>query len=218
MKPTIALALLLPSATGTQPNAGHRSLRRRGRWRWGRATNNDEAISNDEATGDVITDDDIDADRYWMAPIRGVGLTCIDNSIRAGGTKDDDYKCIREGEAICITYDHEYFGGKWTFGIQNSMVKLWNPRMQVVWEYCTDVTHVCIGEDHEWPLPNRYSKERPYMTFYNKKTDEVVGSLTCDGTDGKVRIFSLPSFIFSRLDTFSKTDGWMQIRHPEYVY
>jgi len=26
------------------------------------------------------------------------------------------------------------------------------------------------------------------MTLYNEKTHKVVGSLTCDGTDGKVRV------------------------------
>ena len=124
---------------------------------------------------------------YWIVPVKNVGLTCIDNSIRAGGDKDDDYKCITEGEALCITYDDQYFGGKWTFGVKDSMVKLWNPKMEVVWEFCTEVTHVCIGEEHGYD-PNRYSEERPYLNFYNEKTHEVLGSLTCDGTDGKVCI------------------------------
>ena len=137
--------------------------------------------------------DEATPDRYLILPVKDVGLTCIDNSIRAGGDKDDDYKCITEGEALCITYDHQYFGGKWTFGIQDGRARLWDPKMDVVWEFCTEVTHVCIGEEHGYD-PNRFSRERPYMTFYNEKTNEVVGKLTCDGTDGKVRIVSFRYF------------------------
>ena len=125
---------------------------------------------------------------YWNAPVKDVGLTCIDNSIRAGGGKPLS-TCIREGEALCIEYERNPpMGGKWTFGVKDSMVKLWNPRMEAVWEFCTEVTHVCIGEVHGYD-PNRYSKERPYLTFYNEKTHLTVGNLTCDGTDGKVSIF-----------------------------
>lgn len=124
---------------------------------------------------------------YWIVPVKDIGLKCIDNSIRAGGDKGDGYKCITEGEALCITYDEDNFGGKWTFGVKDSMVKLWNPKMEVVWEFCTEVTHVCIGEEHGYK-PNRFSEERPYLRFYNEKSQVTVGSLMCDGTDGKVRI------------------------------
>ena len=41
--------------------------------------------------------------RYWVAPVRNVGLTCIDNSIRAGGGKPTEI-CMTEGEALCIEY------------------------------------------------------------------------------------------------------------------
>ena len=171
MKLITALNLLLlafPPAFGAENSGG--SLRR--------------TSGADEAT----------PDRYWILPVKDVGLTCIDNSIRAGGDKDDDYKCITEGEALCITYDHQSFGGKWTFGIQDGRARLWDPKMEVVWEFCTEVTHVCIGEEHGYD-PDRFSRERPYMTFYNEKTNEVVGKLTCDGTDGKVRIVSLFLFV-----------------------
>lgn len=145
--------------------------------------------SNDSRNGGLRatreTSDGAIVPDYWNAPIKDLGLTCIDNSIRAGGGKPL-YTCIREGEALCIEYEkNPPMGGKWVFGIKDSMVKLWNPKMEEVWEFCTEVTHVCIGEVHGFD-PKRYSKERPYLHFYNEKTHETVGSLTCDGTDGKV--------------------------------
>lgn len=48
---------------------------------------------------------------------------------------------------------------------------------------CKDITHVCIGEDHE-NNPARYSDECPFLFFYNDKTHTYEGQLTCDGTDG----------------------------------
>lgn len=121
--------------------------------------------------------------RYWVAPVRNSGLTCIDNSIRAGGGKPSEI-CMTEGEALCIEYDYKPMGGRWQFGIKDSKLRLYNPKDEVVYEYCKDVTHLCIGEEHGFD-PNRYSKERPYLTLYDEKVHEVVGSLTCDGTDGK---------------------------------
>ena len=121
---------------------------------------------------------------YWIAPIKNVGLKCIDNSIRAGGGKPNEI-CMTEGEALCIEYDYKPMGGRWQFGIKDSKLRLYDPKQEVVYEYGTDVSHVCIGEEQGFD-PNRYSKERPYMTLYNEKTHKVVGSLTCDGTDGKV--------------------------------
>ena len=122
--------------------------------------------------------------RYWVAPVRNAGLTCIDNSIRAGGGKPNEI-CMTEGEALCIEYDYKPMGGRWQFGIKDSKLRLYDPKQEVVYEYGTDVSHVCIGEEQGFD-PSRYSKERPYMTLYNEKTHKVVGSLTCDGTDGKV--------------------------------
>ena len=123
-------------------------------------------------------------DRYWVAPIKNSGLTCIDNSIRAGGGKPTEI-CMTEGEALCIKYDYKPMGGRWQFGIKDNKLRLYDPKGEVVYEYCRDVTHLCIGEEHGFD-PNRYSKERPYLTLYDEKIHEVVGSLTCDGTDGKV--------------------------------
>ena len=123
---------------------------------------------------------------YWVAPIKSIGLTCIDNSIRAGGGKPNEI-CITEGEALCIQYDNSPMGGRWQYGIKDSKLRLYDPKQEVVYEYGTDVSHLCIGEE-QGAVPNRYSKERPYMTLYNEKTHKVVGSLTCDGTDGKVRV------------------------------
>ena len=121
---------------------------------------------------------------YWAAPIADSGLTCIDNSIRAGGDKPAEI-CMTEGEALCIDYDYRPMGGRWQFGIKDSRLRLYDPKGDVVWEYCRDVTHLCIGEKHGFD-PNQYSQERPYMTLYDEKSHEIVGSLTCDGTDGKV--------------------------------
>ena len=129
------------------------------------------------------------ANRYWVTPIQSVGLTCIDNSIRAGGGKPTEI-CITEGEALCIEYDYKPMGGRWQFGIKDSKLRLYDPKGEIAYEYGTDVSHVCIGEEHGFD-PNRYSKERPYMTLYNEKTHEVVGSLTCDGTDGGVSILHI---------------------------
>lgn len=123
---------------------------------------------------------------YWAAPIADSGLACVDNSIRAGGDKPAEI-CLTEGEALCISYDDRPMGGRWQFGIKDSHLRLYDPKGDVVWEYCRDVTHLCIGEDHGFD-PNQYSQERPYMTLYDEKSHEVVGSLTCDGIDGKVRI------------------------------
>ena len=123
---------------------------------------------------------------YWVAPIQNVGLTCIDNSIRAGGGKPTEI-CMTDGEALCIEYDYKPMGGRWQFGIMDSKLRLYDPKGEIAYEYGTDVSHVCIGEEHGFD-PNRYSKERPYMTLYNEKTHKVVGRLTCDGTDGKVSV------------------------------
>jgi len=123
--------------------------------------------------------------RYWAAPIKDSGLTCIDNSIRAGGDKPTEI-CMTEGEALCIQYDFQPMGGRWQFGIKDSKLRLYDPKGEIVYEYCKDVTHLCIGEEHGL-VPNRYSKERPYLTLYDEKIHEVVGSLTCDGTDGENR-------------------------------
>ena len=125
---------------------------------------------------------------YWAAPISDSGLTCIDNSIRAGGDKPAEI-CMTEGDALCIEYDHKPMGGRWQFGIKDSRLLLYDPKGDVAWEYCRDVTHLCIGEEHGF-VPNRYSQERPYMTMYDEKSHEVVGSLTCDGTDGQVRRYA----------------------------
>ena len=139
------------------------------------------------ANQDERKTNEITPDTYWVAPIENNGLTCIDNSIRAGGGKPNEIY-ITEGEALCIQYDYQPMGGRWQFGIKDSKLRLYNPKGEVVYEYCKDVTHLCIGEEHGFD-PNRYSKERPYLTLYDEKVHEVVGSLTCDGTDGKVSVW-----------------------------
>ena len=134
------------------------------------------------ANQDERKTNEITPDTYWVAPIKNTGLKCIDNSIRAGGGKPNDI-CITEGEALCIQYDYQ---PSWQYGIKDSKLRLYDPKQEVVYQYGSDVSRLCIGEEHGFD-PNRYSKERPYMTLYNEKTHKVVGKLTCDGTDGKVR-------------------------------
>ena len=50
-----------------------------------------------------------------------------------------------------------------------------------------DTTHICIGETID-DDPNRYSEERPYLFFYNEKTQTFLYQLVCDGigTEGKL--------------------------------
>ena len=150
--------------------------------------------------------------RYWVAPVRNSGLTCIDNSIRAGGGKPNEI-CMTEGEALCIEYDYKPMGGRWQFGIKDSKLRLYNPKGEVVYEYCSDVTHLCIGEKHGFD-PNRYSKERPYLTLYDEKVHEVVGSLTCDGTDGKVSVWRhISDYVCVCVEYVISTDGILDASH-----
>ena len=139
--------------------------------------------------------------RYWVAPIKNAGLTCIDNSIRAGGGKPNEI-CLTEGEALCVQYDNAPMGGRWQFGIKDSKLRLYDSKQEIVYEYCSDVSHVCIGEEHGFD-PNRYSKERPYMTFYDEKTHKVVASLKCDGTDGEVSFFTMHPRVHQKARTAS---------------
>ena len=132
---------------------------------------------------------------YWAAPPRDLGLKCIDNSINVG--KDDKQEsCLTEGQALCIDYPYQSYPynaksrptpmgpGRWTFGIQDGRIRLWDPRNNVVWEHCADVTHLCIGEDTAESF-STYSNQRPFMHFYNEKTNKFTGRLVCDGTDGR---------------------------------
>lgn len=205
MKLTIALLVLLApvllaSASPSSPLTDKRKHDSSGVEVNGGLHSNGNAGSNSHLvrreTGEVTTD----WYRYWAPPIKDIGLICIDNSIRSGGGKPLHW-CIREGEALCIVYSHRQFGGKWTFGIKDGMAKLWNPKMEVVWEFCGKVTHICIGEDHGYD-PNHYSTERPFLQFYNEMTNEVVGSLKCDGTDGKVSTSTCSAFRYSGTGTF----------------
>jgi hypothetical protein len=128
---------------------------------------------------------------YWAPSVPSLGLTCIDNSVSAGGDKDEDYTCITEGESICVDYNpYTPMGGRWTFGVKDGFVHLWNPKNEIVWSYCRTVTHVCIGEEQGFD-PNKFSEERPYMFFYDEKSQTRVGELTCDGTDGEVCIIHI---------------------------
>ena len=48
-------------------------------------------------------------------------------------------------------------------------------------------THVCIGESTSEDY-NTYSDERPYLFFYNEKTNEFLYQLVCDGIGEEGRL------------------------------
>ena len=138
----------------------------------------------ESSNNDQDPDDEVEPDfMYWVTPLQSLGLTCGGSSIKS---RDGEYTCIKAGEALCQDNDGGPFG-RWTFGIieenGQSTVNLWTPKNEVAWTFCTDVTHVCIGEERD-PRPNKFSNERPYLYFYDEKTHRTVGNLTCDGTDG----------------------------------
>ena len=148
-------------------------------------SNNLRRLAGEQSTTDDKTAvDGVKPDfGYWLTPIAALGLTCGGTSIKS---RDGQYVCIKAGEALCQDNDGGPFG-RWTFGIieekGQSTVNLWTPKNEVAWTFCTDVTHVCIGEERD-PRPNKFSNERPYLYFYDEKTHRTVGNLTCDGTDG----------------------------------
>ena len=148
-------------------------------------SNNLRRLAGEQSTtDDRIADDEVEPDfGYWLTPIAALGLTCGGTNIKS---RDGQYVCIKAGEALCQDNDGGPFG-RWTFGIieenGRSTVNLWSPNNEVAWTFCTDVTHVCIGEERD-PRPNKFSNERPYLYFYDEKTQRTVGNLTCDGTDG----------------------------------
>ena len=148
-------------------------------------SNNLRRLAGEQSTtDDRNADDEVEPDfGYWLTPIAALGLTCGGTNIKS---RDGQYVCIKAGEALCQDNDGGPFG-RWTFGIieenGQSTVNLWTPKNEVAWTFCTDVTHVCIGEERD-PRPNEFSNERPYLYFYDGKTQRAVGNLTCDGTDG----------------------------------
>ena len=147
------------------------------------ASDNLRRLAGEQPTADA-NNDKVEPDfGYWLTPIAALGLTCGGTSIKS---RDGQYVCIKAGEALCQDNDGGPFG-RWTFGIieenGQSTVNLWTPKNEVAWTFCTDVTHVCIGEERD-PRPNKFSNERPYLYFYDEKTHRTVGNLTCDGTDG----------------------------------
>ena len=121
----------------------------------------------------------------WTPPLDSMGVACGGTSIKTGD--GGEYTCFQDGEAICRDNYPGPFGS-WMFAIKDGTVKLLDPNNQVSWQFCADVTHVCIGEDHtdRFADPNnpKFSQQRPYMFFYDDKIQEKVGELQCDGTDG----------------------------------
>ena len=121
----------------------------------------------------------------WRPPIDSLGVNCGGTSIKTGD--GGEYTCFTDKEAICRDNYPGPFGS-WMFAIKDGTVRLYDPNNQVSWEFCDDVTHVCIGEDHSDrfadPKNPKFSMQRPYMFFYNEKTQKKVGELQCDGTDG----------------------------------
>ena len=135
----------------------------------------------ESSNNDQYADDEVEPDfMYWVTPIESLGLTCGGSSIKS---RDGEYTCIKAGEALCQDNDGGPFG-RWTFGItEDNQVNLWTPKNEIAWTFCTEVSHVCIGEERD-PRPDKYSNQRPYLYFYDEKTQRTVGNLTCDGTDG----------------------------------
>ena len=122
----------------------------------------------------------------WRPPIDSQGIECGGTSIKTGD--GGAYTCFQDGEAICgDNYPGSF--GSWMLALKGGKVQLLDPNNAVSWEFCADdVSHVCIGEDHtdRFADPNdpKFSQQRPYMFFFNEKTQEKVGELLCDGTDG----------------------------------
>jgi hypothetical protein len=120
---------------------------------------------------------------YWLPQLSAAGIQCGGTSMKTGD--GGEYRCFKDGEGICRDKNLGSFGpGQWTFGIVDGTVTLFTPANEIVWRFCSDVTHVCIGEDHGTDNGQWYSKERPYLFFYDENTHTYVGELTCDGTDG----------------------------------
>ena len=138
-------------------------------------------MSNDER--DLSEADAVNTDQYWLPQLNSVGVQCGGTSMKTGD--GGAYRCFRDGEGICRDEQLGSFGpGQWTFGIVDSNVTLYTPSNEISWQFCSDVTHVCIGEDHGTDGGQFYSQERPYLFFYNEKTHQYVGELSCDDTDG----------------------------------
>mmetsp|Transcript_12166 Transcript_12166/g.25783 ORF Transcript_12166/g.25783 Transcript_12166/m.25783 type:complete len:682 (+) Transcript_12166:335-2380(+) len=125
-------------------------------------------------------EDDLKPD-YWVAPQPTLGLECIGKSIASSGQT----VCISEGEAICYGEQTNAAGiGQVAMGVRNKRAMVFDNNNHPVWIFCTRVSHICIGEYRDFD-PYKYSKVRPYMFFYDDKSNLEVGRLTCDGTDGK---------------------------------
>ena len=119
--------------------------------------------------------------RYWVSPLSSNGIQCGGTRIKTGD--GGAYTCITEGEGICRDNYPGSFG-TWTFGVKDGNITLFTPNNDISWQFCADVTHVCIGEDHGYE-EGTYSQERPYLLFYDEKLQKNVGEVRCDGTDGK---------------------------------
>lgn len=141
------------------------------------------AVVNLVATAIVPTAAVVSA--VWTPPIDSMGVECGGTSIKTGD--GGAYTCFTSEEAICRDNYPGSFGS-WMFVIKDGTVQLLDPNNQVSWQFCDEVSHVCIGEDHADriadPSNPKFSQQRPYMFFYNEKTQEKVGELLCDGTDG----------------------------------
>ena len=141
------------------------------------------AVVNLVATAIVPTAAVVSA--VWTPPIDSMGVECGGTSIKTGD--GGAYTCFTSEEAICRDNYPGSFGS-WMFVIKDGTVQLLDPNNQVSWQFCDEVTHVCIGEDRADRVADpgnpKFSQQRPYMFFYNEKTQEKVGELLCDGTDG----------------------------------
>ena len=111
-------------------------------------------------------------------------ITCVGDSIKAGGDTGIETNCITAGQALCQDNDDGYFG-RWVFGIsEDNVVTLWDPKNDAKWEFCTDVTHICVSEETSDDSDKYCDRKRPSLFFYNDKVQKHVFELPCDGTDG----------------------------------
>ena len=111
-------------------------------------------------------------------------ITCVGDSIKAGGDTGIETNCITAGQALCQDNDDGYFG-RWVFGIsEDNVVTLWDPKNDAKWEFCTDVTHICVSEETSDDSDKYCDRKRPSLFFYNDKVQKYVFELPCDGTDG----------------------------------
>ena len=121
-------------------------------------------------TSPASVDSSIPSVPYYNGPYLEPDLECISDIISVTNGKTF---CLEEGKALCIEYNNKPMGGKWTFGIEQGQLRLYDPNNQVVYEHCVSgIKKLCIFE--------KSNGKSPKLTLYGEQ-DQVVGKLLCDG-------------------------------------